>query len=165
MATYGIAAWVGQVAGVAGPATGLLALAVSGIVLAGWYSWRRTRPVAFRGRQISKGLARARRTGPLMYGVVLGTGILTIVSTPAVWLGLACCLAVGRLGWGAVYGAAFGTGRALTLLHDTYRSRSAAPGALVMLVVGRRLDPRSHFWLGGIACGLMLTGLALVPYI
>ncbi|MGH3225653.1 MAG: amidohydrolase family protein, partial [Streptosporangiaceae bacterium] len=38
-------------------------IAASGVFLAGWYGWRRTRSRAFRGRQISKPLARARRTG------------------------------------------------------------------------------------------------------
>jgi hypothetical protein len=33
-----------------------------------------------------------------------------------------------------------------------------------MLVVGRRLDPRSHFWLCGTAGGLALTGLVLAAY-
>jgi hypothetical protein len=161
---YGAAASAGQAIGAASMPAGPVLVAASGMFLAAWYGWRRTRSVAFRGRQISKPLARARRTGPFAYGIVLGTGILTIVSTPAVWLGLGCCLAIGSALWGAVYGVSFGTGRALALLHDARWSRTAAPGAVPMLVVGRRLNPQSHFWLFGAAGGLALTGLALAAY-
>jgi len=33
-----------------------------------------------------------------------------------------------------------------------------------MLVLGRRLNPSSRFWLCGVADGLALTGLALAAY-
>jgi len=94
-------------------------------------------------------VARARRTGSFAYGIVLGTGILTIVSAPAVWLGLACCLAIGNAAWGAVYGVSFGTGRALvlhaTLAGPARRHRAharprtqAQPEQPVLAVRGRR---------------------------
>jgi hypothetical protein len=90
-------------------------------------------------------LARARRTGPFAYGIVLGTGILTIVSMPAVWLGLGCCLAIGSAPWGLPMAYRSAQAGQLVLLHDARRSRTAAPGAVPMLVVGRRLSPQSQF--------------------
>lgn len=88
--------------------------------------------------------------------------MLTIVSTPAVWLGLCCCLAAGAPLWGGLYGLSFGGGRALMLIHDSLRSRSVAgpPATVGLLVIGRQLDPRNRFWWIGTAGGLALLGLA-----
>ena len=122
---------------------------------------KRKHPLAPAGRQISKRLARARGVGPLAYGMVLGTGVLTIISTPAVWLGLACCFAVGDPVWGAVYGVSFGVGRAAMLTHNTLKSRGISAAGVAMLVLGRQLDPRSKFWWCGVVGGLVLTGLAV----
>lgn len=49
-------------------------------------------------------------------------------------------------------------GRALVLLHDARRARTAPPGAVPMLVLARRLNPGSR--LCGVAGGLALAGLA-----
>ena len=46
-----------------------------------------------------------------------------------------CRLAVGSAPRRAIYGASFGTGRALVLLHDTRRFREASPGAVPMFIV------------------------------
>jgi hypothetical protein len=157
--TYGAVALAGHLAGMGGLPLGPALVAASGAFLAAWYGWRRTRRPMAGGRQISKRLARARRVGPLAYGAVLGTGVLTIVSTPAVWLGLACCLAIGNPAWGAAYGATFGGGRALMLAYDTRRSRGMGAEGVAVLAATRQVGP-SRFWLGGVAGGLGLTALA-----
>lgn len=157
--TYGAVATAGDLLGTNGLPLGPALVVASGGLLAAWYGWRRTRLPMGDGRQISRRLARARYTGPLAYGAVLGTGVLTIVSTPAVWLGLACCLVIGNPAWGAAYGGFFGVGRALMLAYDARRSRGMAPGGVVVLVANRQLG-QNRFWLGGVAGGLMLMALA-----
>jgi len=136
------------------------------VFLIGWYGWwRRARPRASGGRQISKRLARAHVFGPLAYGAVLGAGVLTIVSTPAVWLGLACCLLVGVPAWGSAYGVAFGAGRAFMLLLDARWSQGKPPVAVGFRIVAREADPRSRFWRFGVVSGLAVLCLALVSVV
>jgi hypothetical protein len=161
--TYAAMGWAGQAAGLPSLRIGEPLLLASAAFVAGWHGWwRRTRPKASSGRQISKRLARAHGTGAAAYGAVLGVGVLTIVSTPAVWLGLCCCLAAGAPAWGGLYGLSFGGGRALMLIHDSLRSRAVngPPAAVGLLVIGRQLDPRNRFWWIGTAGGLALLGLA-----
>jgi hypothetical protein len=144
-------------------------LAGSGAIIMvrhGW--WWRGRPVVASGRQISKRLARAPAIGPVAYGAVLGTGVLTIMSTPAVWLGLCCCVAIGGPGWGSAYGASFGIGRWLMLVLDARRSRGKPPAAAGLLALGRQIDPSSRFRLVGLLGGLAVLGAAaatIVPAI
>ena len=159
--TYGLIALIGHLLGMDALPLGPAFVAASGVLLAIWYGWRRARRPMGQGIQISKRLARARLVGPLAYGAVLGAGVLTIVSTPAVWLGAACCLATGSPAWGAAYGAFFGAGRALMLAYDSARSRGMPPDGVVMLVASRHLG-QSRFWVGGVAGGLALAGLATV---
>jgi hypothetical protein len=161
VATYGLIALIGRRLGMDALRLGPAFVAASGVLLAIWYGWRRARRPMGRGVQISKRLARARLAGPLAYGAVLGAGVLTIVSTPAVWLGGACCLATGSPAWGTAYGAFFGTGRALMLARDSARSRGMPPDGVVMLVASRQLG-QNRFWMGAVAGGLTLAGLATV---
>lgn len=77
------------------------------------------------------------------------------------WLGLACCFAVGDPAWGAVYGASFGVGRAVMLAYDTFKTRGVSAAGVAMLVLGRQVDPRNRFWWCGVVGGLVLAGLAV----
>jgi hypothetical protein len=161
--TYAALGLAGQELRLNGLRVGPALLVASGAFLAIWHGWwKRIRPIAPTGRQISKTLARAPRARPFAYGAVLGAGMLTIVSTPAVWLGAGCSLLLGSFAWGGLYGLSFGMGRGLMLAHDAYRFRDRPPAAAGFLVLGRVVDPRSRFWVVGAAGGLTLAGLAVL---
>jgi hypothetical protein len=159
---YGAVGQVGHALGLWKLPIGLPLFIASGLLLGAWYYWQRKRPSASQGRQISKRLARASGIGPIAYGAVLGVGLLTIVSTPAVWLGLVCCLGVGRAASGVVYGMSFGAGRAFVLVHDSHQVGRGAPEQIVLHVLGRQLDPKSYFPWYGILAGVTMVSLAAV---
>lgn len=72
------------------------------------------RPVRFAGtgRQANRDLAMSGPMGLVYFGWVLGLGVLTAVSTPLVWSGVALSAANGWQ-WGAVFGISFGLGRSV----------------------------------------------------
>lgn len=158
--TYGTAGAAGWALRLPDLSAGLPLIAASGLFLAAWHGGVLGRRGTAEGRQISKRLARARRIGPLAYGAVLGTGVLTIISTPAVWLGMLCCLAMGSPAWGAAYGLSFGAGRTTMLGYDTGRSRGLTPGGVTFLVLERQLGPARRYRWCAVAGGLVLLALA-----
>lgn len=159
---YGAVGQVGHVLGLWKLPIGLPLFLASGLALGAWYYRKQQQPSASQGRQISKRLARASGIGPLAYGAVLGVGLLTIVSTPAVWLGLVCCLGLGRAASGVVYGMSFGAGRALVLVRDSRQVGRGAPEQIVLHVLRRQLDPKSSFPWYGMLAGVTMIGVAAV---
>lgn len=98
--------------------------------------------------------------GALIFGTVLGVGLLTKVTTPFVWLGLAATIARGSPFWGFVYGGAFGVGRSVQLFVE-YFSRLEDPGARVERTV--IAQARLYRPLGlGVAVWMLGTGLLLL---
>lgn len=136
-----------------------IAIAVAGLVVLDRYGRPRTAPIPPSGRQISKRLARSGSLGAFAYGAVLGAGILTVVSTPAVWLGAGLSLFTGAWRWGVLYGAAFGAGRSL-LLITTYITGDSADPEIALRIVEKDLSPRSANRLLGILGGGFITVLA-----
>lgn len=136
-----------------------LAIALAGLILLARYGRTRRAPIPPSGRQISKRMARSGSLGAFAYGAVLGAGILTVVSTPAVWLGAGLSLFTGAWSWGLLYGAAFGAGRSL-LLITTYIAGDSADPEIALRIVERGLSPRSATRLIGILGGAFITFLA-----
>jgi hypothetical protein len=78
-----------------------------------WYAKRGiTFPFARQGAQANREWARWPAFGLFYFGGLMGIGILTAMSTPLVYAGVAMSLALGPL-WGVLYGAAFGIGRSI----------------------------------------------------
>lgn len=98
--------------------------------------------------------------GALIFGTVLGVGLLTKITTPLVWLGLAATIARGSPFWGFAYGSAFGVGRSVQLFVE-YFSRLEDPGARVertTITQARLYRPVGL----GIAVWMLGTGLLLL---
>jgi hypothetical protein len=68
--------------------------------------------------------------GAAVFGAFLGTGLLTRITTPFVWVGLLAVIDAGRGTAGLAYGAAFALGRTLQLVVS-YRWPAATASALV----------------------------------
>jgi hypothetical protein len=83
-------------------------------------------PFSRQGAQANREWARSRPFGPLYFGGVMGIGLLTAISTPLVYVGVATSIALGSF-WGLLYGGGFGIGRAVP--------------AFVGSLVGGRLSP------------------------
>lgn len=90
-------------------------LIVGGLYGLGWYLSRSPRWLPSSPLQVARDTARRPIVGPIVFGGVLGVGWMTRVATPLVWVGLAASLARGSFSWAALYGAAFGAGRAAQL--------------------------------------------------
>jgi hypothetical protein len=97
----------------------------------------------------------------LAYGGQLGLGVVTIVTSAAIYAAALGALLCGSIGAGALVGGAFGLTRALTLLTAGRATNSDRLVALHRTLV--RLEPSAR-WLPVVAevaaAGLLLGGLA-----
>jgi hypothetical protein len=117
-----------------------------------WHAFRGDQLLAWPRRQIRREVAHHPRYGMVVYGAVLGVGVLTLVTTPLVWIGAVGVVSSGSPLIGLTYGVGFGLGRAAVLgaQYTLQRARSdrgspALPhqtgvirvvGAVGMLVLG-----------------------------
>lgn len=69
--------------------------------------------------------------GPLVYGALLGTGVLTLISTPLVLFLLGSAAAVPDVGAAAVAGSVFGLSRTVTLPSTVERALAGRYRVLV----------------------------------
>lgn len=98
-------------------------------LLAASFLWHiRGRPT-FRGAkaeiQANRQWATSRRFGRVYFGVLLGAGLLTAMTTPLVFAG-AGLAAVNGPGWGVAYGAGFGTGRSIPTFAAVFASATGS---------------------------------------
>lgn len=107
--------------------------ALAGTVFAGglllglvWHAFRGDQLFAWPRRQIRRDMAHHPRYGMIVYGAVLGVGMLTLVTTPLVWVGTLGVVASGSPTVGAIYGLGFGLGRA-SVLGAQYTLQRARP--------------------------------------
>ncbi len=91
-----------------------------------WHALRGDHLFTWPRRQIRRDVALHPRYGMFIYGAVLGVGVLTLVTTPLVWLGGLGVVASGSPVVGAILGLAFGLARA-TVLGTQYLLKRARP--------------------------------------
>ena len=80
-----------------------------------WHTLRGDHLFAWPRRQIRRDVAHHPRHGMVVYGMVLGAGVLTLVTTPLVWLGVLGAVVSGSPRVGIAYGVSFGLARAAVL--------------------------------------------------
>lgn len=81
-----------------------------------WYVWPWSIPIPSPKRQVARHPAvYVPVTGALIFGGLLGTGLLTKIVTPFVWVGVASSFVSGSFLWGLLYGVGFGFGRSIHL--------------------------------------------------
>jgi sulfite exporter TauE/SafE len=94
----------------------------------------------------------------LGFGAQLGAGLVTIVSTSAVYSTVAAAVLTGSPGWGAAVGITFGLVRALALVPA---SRIKRPADLVVLdALLRRWDRPARVASTGVLLGLIVVAAA-----
>jgi hypothetical protein len=91
-----------------------------------WHAFRGDQLFPWPRRQIRREMAHHPRYGMVVYGAVLGVGVLTLVTTPLVWVGALGVVTSGSPIVGAVYGLGFGLGRA-AVLGTQYTLQRARP--------------------------------------
>ena len=91
-----------------------------------WHALRGDHLFTWPRRQIRRDVALHPRYGMVVYGAVLGVGVLTLVTTPLVWLGALGAVASGSPVVGAILGLGFGLARA-TVLGTQYLLKRARP--------------------------------------
>ena len=122
---YGALGLLGAV--VPGTSTTLAGYVLAGGLLLGfvWHALRGDHLFGWPRRQIRREAALHPRYGMLIYGAVLGVGVLTLVTTPLVWVGVFGAVASGSPAIGALYGLAFGLGRTIVLGVQYWLHRAA----------------------------------------
>jgi hypothetical protein len=94
----------------------------------------------------------------LGFGAQLGAGVVTIVSTSAVYSTMAAVVLACSPGWGALVGTTFGLARALALIPARWVTR---PGDLVVLDARlRRWDHPARVASGGLLISLLVVAAA-----
>lgn len=128
-----------------------------------WYLLRASRfPGSLQGRQANRELARS-RPGVLYFGMLLGTGLFTQMSTPLVFAGLALSLAEGAA-WGALFGVGFGLGRSAPALAGPFLAASAVSPVTAANAVTVRFQPQARaLGLATAAATLIVLGWSGVP--
>lgn len=156
-ATFGAFGLVGQVTwSTASSLLSGIGFLASAILLLAWYLSQGRQPRASTGRQINRRLAQSGGMGAFAYGVVLGVGLLTVVATPAVWLGLGLSLLLGSWAWGLAFGVGFGSGRSAAVAAELF-SRSERD--IGMRVLERQLSRSSPIRFVGVATGVGLLAV------
>lgn len=137
----------------------LAAFIIVALVLA-WYLLRASRfPGSLEGRQANRELARS-KPGVLYFGMLLGTGLFTQMSTPLVYAGLALSLAEGAA-WGALFGVGFGLGRSAPAFAGAFLGADAVgPGTVANAVTLRYQVQRRALGLATAATTLIALGWA-----
>jgi len=118
LATGAAAGGLGELAGLGDLSDGIRALALAAAAAATLAADLRPRPVSHVHRQVDErwlGTYRGWVYG-LGYGLQLGCGLVTIVSSATVYLWIAAAVLSGSVTTGAVLGAVFGAVRGLVLL-------------------------------------------------
>lgn len=121
---YGLLGTLGSVLPYSGVRLLPWVLVCSGGLVSAWYIGVVGRWLPSSKHQMRKAVAEDGYTGAMIYGCVLGVGVLSIVVSPLVWCGVLLAIASGSLWWGVIYGVAFGVGRAS---HFVWQARLGIP--------------------------------------
>lgn len=108
-----------------------------------WYTCgARSFPGSREGRQANRELARS-KLGVIYFGVLLGFGLATQVSTPLFYAGTMAALAEGSL-WGALYGLGFGLGRSAPALTGVLLAERGLRPIVIAHAVSTRFQRASR---------------------
>ncbi len=129
--------------------------ALGALLSALWYLLAYPRWLPSSKKQMNRRTANLPGVGLYAYGAVLGVGVLTIVTTPLLWVGMLHAFLSRSMLWGAVFGAAFGLGRVLPLaVHVSVGTPAQAVDLRILAVSRWRVR------LFGVAAGMSLAVLA-----
>lgn len=130
----------------------------------GWHVRQRMRfPCDRQGLQARRDLTMRGLLGLFYFGALLGFALLTAISTPLVYAGLAFAFSAGP--WvGGSYGIGFAIGRSAPALIGVFWpiSQSRSPARVVGRVAGG--FHQTLRW-GGIATALGMIAVSLAPYV
>jgi hypothetical protein len=108
-----------------GPTSTAIVLAVGAILSMVWYFHPNPGWLPSPRKQVARHPAvYVVGTGGLIFGGLLGVGVLTKVTTPLVWVGVAASFAAGSAAWGLAYGAGFGFGRSVQMFIEYFLPES-----------------------------------------
>jgi hypothetical protein len=103
------------------------------VVTVWWHVFGRSRAFRFPKFQVNRATVSRRSIGVYIYGGLLGIGLLTLVSTPAVFVGALAVFLAGSAQLGAAFGISFGVGRTVSL------AAAALPRAANQIEAGDRV--------------------------
>jgi hypothetical protein len=116
---YSLLGLVGSILAFSGPTALAIVLASGAILSMAWYLRPNPDWLPSPRKQVARHPAvYVAGKGGLIFGGLLGVGVLTKVTTPLVWVGAAASLAAGSALWGLAYGAGFGLGRSVQLFIE-----------------------------------------------
>ena len=138
MTVYLLLGVAGSLLPFSGPTSTAIVLAVGAILSVLWYLHPNPAWLPSPRKQVARHPAvYVVGTGGLIFGGLLGVGVLTKVTTPLVWVGVAASLAAGSAAWGFAYGAGFGVGRSVQMFIEYYLPESD-PAARLHRTMGRQ---------------------------
>jgi hypothetical protein len=110
---------VGSFVPFSGPTSMAIVLALGSILSIAWYLHPNPAWLPSPRKQVARHPAvYVPGRGGLIFGGLLGVGVLTKVTTPLLWVGVAASLAAGSALWGLAYGAGFGLGRSVQMFIE-----------------------------------------------
>jgi hypothetical protein len=122
---YSLLGLVGSLVPFSGPTSMAIVLALGAILSTAWYLNPNPDWLPSPRKQVARHPAvYVAGKGGLIFGGLLGVGVLTKVTTPLVWVGVAASLAAGSAQWGLAYGAGFGLGRSVQLFIEYFLPES-----------------------------------------
>src|SRR5260370_26842353 len=133
-----------------GVVAGRLSLIAGAAIIAIWHGQSRFNWLPSSRRQMSKEVATAGIRGAAVYGAVIGIGVLTVVTSPSVWVGFITVLVTGSPSWGAIYGASFAGARMAHFLTQRRIGVPGDPNVVVLIVTARRTWVPTVGVLGGV---------------
>jgi hypothetical protein len=136
---YAGVALVGSVLPWSGGAAFTLTIIGGAVGSACWYAVPALRWLPSTNRQVRRSVALIPLVGAVVFGGVFGAGILTVVVTPLVWIGLAVTFLSGSVVWGATYGAAFALGRITQLLLQYHEGAAEPVSVIHRIMLGQGL--------------------------
>jgi hypothetical protein len=118
---YALLGLVGSLVPFLGPTALAIVLASGAILTMAWYLHPDPDWLPSPRKQVARHPAvYMAGKGGLIFGGLLGVGVLTKVTTPLVWVGVAAGVAAGSALWGLAYGAGFGLGRSVQMFIEYF---------------------------------------------
>lgn len=161
-ATYGLLGAIGALLPGTSPVVGVVVMGAGCALTLVWFAFPSSLSLPSPRKQLNRKWTSVPNLGAAVFGVVLGIGLLTLITTPLVWIGVVAAFVAGSPLAGATYGLGFGLGRTAQVLRMRCHGQACATGE-VALALARR--GKLHHWLGATAAAALalvcLVGYAL----